>query len=71
MVALLGKIQRGLQPRAQLEQRGVDLADPRGQRAFELIEGGTRLQRRDRIDQILHRLGLHQIEPAVQVARET
>ncbi len=51
----------------QLEQRRVDFANPARQRAFELIERGPRLERRHRFDQIVHRLGLHQIDAAVQV----
>ena len=37
----------------------------RVKRAVQLIEGGARLQRRDRIDQIGDRLRLHQVDPAV------
>ena len=40
--------------------------DARGQRAVELIERHARLQRRGRVDQIGHRLGLHQIALAVE-----
>ena len=66
VIALVGKIDRRLEPRDQIEQRRVDRPRSRGQRAFELIERRARLQRRHRVDQIGDRLGLHQIDPAVQ-----
>ena len=44
----------------------IDAGDRARERAFQLIECRSRLQRRGRIDQIGDRLGLHQIDPAVE-----
>ena len=66
VIALVRKIERRLELRGQIEQLGVDLGDALGQRAFELIERRARLQRRDRVDEIGDRLGLHEIDPAVE-----
>ena len=38
----------------------------RRQRAFELIEGRARLQRRHGVDKIAHRFRLHEIDAAVE-----
>ena len=68
MIALFGKVDRRLEPRDQVEQRGVDARDRAGrQRAVQLIERGPRLQRRHRIDEIGDRFGLRQIDAAVQI----
>ena len=67
MKSLVGKIERRLEPRGQIEQRGVDRGDRRGERALELIHRRARLERRDGVDQIGDGLGLHEIEPAVEV----
>ena len=37
------------------------------ERAFELVHCRARLQRRDRVDEIGDRFGLHQVEPAVEI----
>ena len=67
VVALIRKIQRRLEPGGELEQRRIDLADASGEGALELIERGARLERGDRLDEILHRLRLDEVEPAVEV----
>ena len=67
MVALVGKVERRLETRADLEQRRVDLADARRQGSLELIERRARLERRHRVDEILHRLRLDQIHAPAQV----
>ena len=66
VIALFRKVDRRFEPRDQIEQRRVDLADRSRQRAVQLIERGARLQRRDRVDEIGDRFGLHQIDPAVE-----
>ena len=66
MVALVGKIDRRLESRDQIEQQRIDFADGASQRAFQLVEGSTRLQRRDGVNQIRNRFGLHQIDAAIQ-----
>ena len=66
VVALVGKVERRLEPRDQIEQLRIDRGDAPRQRAVELIERHARLQRRRRVDQIRDRLGLHQIALAVQ-----
>ena len=66
VVALVGKIDRRLEPRDQVEQQRIDFADGSSQRAFQLVEGSTRLQRRDGVNQIRNRFGLHQIDAAIQ-----
>ena len=49
-----------------IEQLRLDRGDRRRQRAFELIERGARLQRRDRVDQIRHGLRLNEIELLIE-----
>ena len=66
VVTLVWKIERRLELRRQIEQFGVDLRDAVGQRPFQLIERGARLQGSDGVDQIGDRLGLHEIDAAVQ-----
>ena len=66
VIALVRKIQRRLEPRHHVEERALDGADGHRERAFELIEGRARLERRDGIDQIGDGLGLDQIELAVE-----
>ena len=70
MKSLVGKIERGLEPRRQVEQRGVDAANAPRQRALELIHRGARLQRRHRVHQIGNGLGLHEIDAAVEVGAQ-
>ena len=65
--SLVGKIERRLEPRGQIEQRRIDAANRRRQRALELIHRRARLKRRDRVDEIGDRLRLHEIDPAVEV----
>ena len=50
MVTLVGKIDRRLEPRDQIEQRGVDVADCARERALELLVGRVlaRSERRGR-----------------------
>ena len=67
MVALVRKIDRGLQARGKFEQRRIDLVNARRQSAFELIESRARLQRRDGFDEILYGLCLHQIDTSMQI----
>jgi len=52
MVALIGKVDRGLQARREVEQLRFDFADCPGDRAFELVAGDARLQRCHRVDEI-------------------
>ena len=66
MIALVGKINRGLEPRHQVEQRQIDLGDEMSERAVELIERRARLQGRHRVDQVGDRFRLHQIDPPVE-----
>ena len=66
MITLLGKIDRRLEARDQIEERRVDVRDRARQRAVELIEGRARLQRRRRLNQIGDRFGLHQIDPSIE-----
>ena len=47
-------------------RRRIDAGNRARERAFELIECRARLQRSRGINQIGHRLGLHQIDPAVE-----
>ena len=70
VIALVRKVQRRLEPRREIEQSLRRCRGSRRQRALELIERRARLQRRHRVDQIAHRLGLHQIEPTVQVGAQ-
>ena len=66
MVALIRKVERRFEPRDQIEQFCVDLRNAFRQRAFELVECRTSLQRGDGIDEIGHGFSLHKIDPAVQ-----
>ena len=66
VITLVRKVERRLEPRDQVEQLSVDPGDSIGERAFELVKGRARLQRSDRVDEIGHRLGLHEIDPPVQ-----
>ena len=66
VIALVGKIQRRLELRDDVEQLLLDRADRRRQRAFELIERRPRLQRRDGVDQIGDRLRLDEIELLIE-----
>ena len=70
VITLLGEIQRRFEWRDDLQQRGVELAQPPGERPFELIERHARLERRDRLDQIANRFGLHQVHSPVQESAE-
>ena len=67
VIALVRKIERRLETGSQVEELRIDLPDARRQRAFELIERGARLQRRDGLDEILHGLGLHEVDAPVEV----
>ena len=62
VIALVRKIQRRLELRDDVEQLLLNRGNRRRQRAFELIEGGARLQRRHGLDQIGDRLRLDEIE---------
>ncbi|OLB60903.1 MAG: hypothetical protein AUI11_11970 [Acidobacteria bacterium 13_2_20CM_2_66_4] len=66
VISLVREIDRRLEPRDEVEERGVEACDRGRQRPLELIEGGARLERRHRIDQIGDGFGLHQIDPAVE-----
>src|SRR5262249_51634395 len=66
VVALFGKVDRRLESRHQIEEGICNRTDHPSQRALKLIKGDTRLQRRDRIDQIGHRLRLRQIDASIQ-----
>ena len=66
VIALVGKVERRLEPCHDVEQRLFNRADGRGQRALELIERRARLQRRHGLDQVGDRLGLDQIQLAVE-----
>jgi hypothetical protein len=67
VIALVGKIQRCLEPRQQIEQRRIDRSDAPRQRPFELVERRTRLERRRRVNQIANGLRLDQVEPPIQI----
>ena len=69
VIALVRKIERRLEPRDQIEELRVDLRDAACQRAFELIEGDARLQRRRRRNQIGHGLGLNRSRLPLRNAR--
>ena len=66
VIALIRKIDRGLQPRDQIEECGIDLADRLRERALKLIERRARLQRRNGINQIADGFRLNEIDAAVQ-----
>jgi hypothetical protein len=66
VITLFGKIHRRFEPRDQVEERRVHVANRVRQRPFELIERRSRLQRGRRIDQVGDRLGLWQVDAAVQ-----
>ena len=66
VIALVGKIERRFELGDDVEQLLLDRRDRRRQRAFELIERGPRLQRRDRVDQIRDGLGLDEIELLIE-----
>ena len=66
MITLVRKIDRRLEARDQVEQCRIDLADRLRQRPLKLVERRACLQRCDGVDQIGDRLGLRQIDPAVE-----
>ena len=70
VIALVWKIDRGLEARDEIEQRGIDVANRARQRAVELIERRSRLERSRRVDQVADRFGLHQIDPAIEKCAE-
>ncbi len=70
VVTLVGKVQRRLEPGRQIEQRAVDRANALRERALELIERRTRLNRRDRLDEVADGFRLDQIDPPAQVRAE-
>ena len=70
VVALVGKVERRLEPRQHVEQRALDAADGLGQRAVQLVDGRAGLRRRHGVDQVGDGLGLDQVEAAVQVRAE-
>ena len=65
--SLVGKIERGLETRGQIKQRGIEPADRRRQRALELVHRRASLERRDRVHQIRHGLRLYQVQSSMQV----
>jgi hypothetical protein len=66
VIALVGKIKRRFEFRDHVEQLTFNLADRARQGAFQLIERGARLQRRDRVDEIGHCFCLNQIDLVVE-----
>ena len=62
VIALVRKIERRFQFDDEIEQRLADLRHRAGERAVELIEGLSRLRRRDGVDQIGDRFRLHEID---------
>ena len=66
VIALVGEVHRRLEARRQIEQLPVERADGPRERALELVERHARLQRRDGVDQVRHRLRLHEVEAPVQ-----
>ena len=66
MIALVGEVERRLETHGQVEQPAIHARDFSRERSFQLIVGGASLERRHRVDEIAHRFGLHQIDPAVQ-----
>jgi hypothetical protein len=70
MISLLWKIDGRFEACDEIEQARIDAGDRARERTFQLIECRSRLQRGDRIDQIRDRLGLHQVDPAVEKRAE-
>ena len=66
VITLVRKIDRRLEARDEIEQRRIDPGDRLRQRPLQLIERRAGLKRRDGVDQIGDRLGLRQIDPAVE-----
>jgi hypothetical protein len=59
VIALFGKIDGRFESCDEIEEGRVDVGDGSRQRALQLIERRTRLQRRHRVDQIGDGFGLH------------
>ena len=66
MIALVGKVERRFETHGQVEQPAVHARDFGRERPLQLVVGRASLERRHRVDEIAHRFGLHQIDPAVQ-----
>ena len=66
MIALIRKVDGRFEPCNQIEQVGIDFPNPAGQCALQLVEGGTRLNRCHRVNQIRDGFGLRQIDPSIE-----
>ena len=63
---VFGEVDSGLEQRDQLYQLLFEGLQPMRERALELLRCYFGLVKRLRVDQVAHRFGLGQVEPAVQ-----
>ena len=65
-VVLAREVDVVAEQRLDLDQRLPELRQPAREAALELVERGSGLRRRGGVDQVAHRLRLHQVELAVE-----